>query len=154
VSERPILAAVDLADPDAAQMVIREAVFEAEARDRPLVCMAVIPEAFAGLDWRYVIRGAEKGLSPGHRKALVRQSIERLSELVADAASEDVEVDTIAVIGIVYQKVLETAQDLGASMIAIAAGESSWHLEEIGPNAARVARHSPCMVLLVRSESS
>jgi universal stress protein F len=149
MSAGPVLAAVDLANSDSARGVICEAAFETEVRKRTLAALAVVPEAFASLDWRYVIRGRDRSPPPGERRELVQQTLARLGELASEETPEDVEVETFAAVGSVYQQVLSTARQLDTSLIVIAAGESRWGAEEIGPNAARVARHAPCAVLLV-----
>jgi nucleotide-binding universal stress UspA family protein len=63
------------------------------------------------------------------------------------------ETDTIALLGVVYEKVLAAASEMRASLLVIAAGgESGADMQDLGSNAARVARHATCTVLLVRQK--
>jgi universal stress protein F len=152
MSDAPVLATIDLTDAKSARAVLKEAIFEAEARDAPLRAMTVIPEAFAGLDWRYVIRGTGNKPSAGERRELVKASVSRLGEIVAKETPDDMEVETLAVVGMIYQKVLEEAKKCHARLVVVAASEAELPVEDIGPNAARIARYAPCPVLLVRPE--
>ncbi len=155
MSDAVVLASIDLTQEDAARAVIREAAFEAAARGFSLTVVAVVPEAFTGLDWRYVIRGSRKQVPAGERKELVKQTLARVNELVAEETAEDMETNTIALLGVVYEKVLAAANELRASLVVIAAGtESGTGLQDLGPNATRVARHARCPVLLVRHDEA
>jgi nucleotide-binding universal stress UspA family protein len=129
-----------------------EAAFEAAARGHSLTVVAVVPEAFTGLDWRYVIRGSQQQVPPGERRELIRQTLARVNELVAEETQENMETNTIALLGVVYEKVLAAASELRASLLVIAANsEPGSGMKDLGPNATRVARHATCPVLLVRS---
>lgn len=146
----PILVAVDLTETEATRAVLREAIFEAETRSRPVIVMAVVPEVFVGLDWRYAIRGGHKATTAAERRDIVRQTLERLNDLVADETSEDIEVDTHAVLGPPYQMILRMADETRAAMIVIGAGGSGGPTKELGSHATRVVRHASCSVLVVR----
>lgn len=146
-----VLASIDLTDERSARLVIREASFEAAARNLPLTVLSVVPEVFSGLDWRYAIRGAKQQVPAGERRKLIRQTLTRLNELVAEETHEDSETDTVALHGVVYEKVLAAASELRASLIVIdAGGRHQSAMQDLGPNATRVARHADCPVLLVR----
>lgn len=150
MTDRPILAAVDLTDAISAGMVIRTAALEAEIRGAPLAALAVVPEVFAGLDWRYAIRGTRMAPPPEERSNLMKDTLERLAELVAEETPDDMETDTYALIGSVHERVLATASELGAGLIVIAAADTQAKSDDVGPNAVRVARYATCPVLLVR----
>jgi nucleotide-binding universal stress UspA family protein len=151
MSETVVLASIDLAAEHSARAVIREASFEAAARGLPLTVVAVVPEAFTGLDWRYVIRGTKQQVPAGEHRELIRQTLARVNELVSEETPEGTETDTLALLGVVYEKVLAAARELQASLVVIAAGsDSKSGMQDLGPNATRVARHASCPVLLVR----
>jgi nucleotide-binding universal stress UspA family protein len=87
----------------------------------------------------------------GEHRELIRQTLARVNELVSEETPEGMETDTLALLGVVYEKVLAAARELRASLVVIAAGsDSSAGIQDLGPNATRVARHASCPVLLVR----
>ena len=150
MTDRPVLAAIDLTDAETAGTVIRQAAIEAEIRSAPLAAVAVVPALFTGLDWRYAIRGTHKAPPPEERRKLLKDTLERLVELVADETASDIETNTYALTGAVHERVLATAAELGARLIVIAAADTQTKSDDLGPNAVRVARHAKCPVLLVR----
>jgi hypothetical protein len=82
-----VLAAVDLTDDSAARAVVREVAVEAEMRQRPKEAVAVVPEAFAGSDWRYAIRG-KRGMETGAEfRALAGQTLEGRFSAVVQSTS-------------------------------------------------------------------
>ena len=52
--------------------------------------------------------------------------------------------------GSIYEEILETASQAGADLIVIGAHKPNLREMLIGPNAARVVRHSKCSVYVVR----
>ena len=52
--------------------------------------------------------------------------------------------------GTVYQEILRVADKIGADLIVMASHRPELRDYLLGPNAARVVRHAPCSVLVVR----
>ena len=133
MTDRPVLAAIDLTDAKTSATVIRQAAIEAEIRDAPLAAVAVVPELFTGLDWRYAIRGTRKTPPPEERLTLLKDTIERLAELVAEETPDDIATDTDALTGVVHERVLATAAELDARLTVIAAADTQAQSDDLGP---------------------
>ena len=73
-----------------------------------------------------------------------------LVELVARKVPDTLEVVTHVVHGSIYKKIIEVATKVGADLIVMAAARSEMQDYLIGPNAARVVRHAPQSVYVVR----
>jgi len=74
----------------------------------------------------------------------------QLHAFVAAHVPADVAVQHIVEEGTVYDRILATADKIGADLIVIAAHRPELQDYLIGPNAARVVRHAGCSVLVVR----
>ncbi|MBG6176179.1 nucleotide-binding universal stress UspA family protein [Labrenzia sp. EL_208] len=83
---------------------------------------------------------------------MVSKTKSALTELVSRVLGEERNKDVrhIVATGSVYEEILHAAKQAGADLIVIGAHKP--HLKEflLGPNAARVARHSECSVYIVR----
>ncbi|WP_319412769.1 universal stress protein [uncultured Cohaesibacter sp.] len=75
-----------------------------------------------------------------------------LKKRVADILGDDKVTDLrhIVASGSIYEEILETAEQAGADLIVIGAHKPELSDYLIGPNAARVVRHSKCSVYVVR----
>ncbi|NIM26796.1 MAG: universal stress protein [Gammaproteobacteria bacterium] len=62
----------------------------------------------------------------------------------------DVPNQAIVAQGRAYEQILRIADEIGADLIVMAAGNPSLARYLLGPNAARVVRHATCSVLVVR----
>lgn len=81
---------------------------------------------------------------------MVESARERLSELVAEKVPSDVSVEEHVARGPIYDTILKTADKIGADLIVMASHRPELKDYLIGPNAARVVRHSKRSVLVVR----
>ncbi|WP_029065246.1 universal stress protein [Labrenzia sp. DG1229] len=83
---------------------------------------------------------------------MVSKTKSALTDLVSRVLGEERNKDVrhIVATGSVYEEILHAAKQAGADLIVIGAHKP--HLKEflLGPNAARVARHSECSVYIVR----
>ena len=70
---------------------------------------------------------------------------------VLETAERNSEIRHLVATGSIYEEILEVAKKTGADLIVIGAHQP--HLSEflLGPNAARVVRHSKCSVYVVRN---
>ena len=73
-----------------------------------------------------------------------------LRRIVADQVPESVNVRHIVGEGTIYKTIIETADRVGADLIVMGANRPELQDYLLGPNAARVVRHSLRSVLVVR----
>ena len=147
-----ILAPVDIQHRSSWATALPGAVHEAKAAPAiKLYVMTVVPDLFAGVDWRYTIRGETGGSEAYNQKDLIRQAKARLQEIVAEVVPGDVPVEVIVKHGTPYNVILDTAAELDVDLIVLAAHRPSLKDYLIGPTTARVVRHAECSVLVVRA---
>lgn len=147
---KKILAPVDVQHKSSWAMTLPAAVHEAKASGAPLVVMTVVPELFAGVDWRYAIRGETGGSEAYNQKELIEQARARLGEIVNQSVPRDVSAELVVKHGTPYKVILDTAAELDADLIVMAAHRPSLKDYLLGPTTARVARHADCSVQIVR----
>ena len=87
-----------------------------------------------------------------HHAKLISKSKTALSAAVTDALGKDAndKVRHIVATGTAYEEVLKLAKTAGSSLIVIGAHKPDFKDYLLGPNAARVVRHSTCSVYVVR----
>lgn len=85
-----------------------------------------------------------------HEKKMVVAAKKLLHKFVADRVPDTVKVQHIVAEGTIYKSIIDMAQRIGADLIIM--GSHRPELEDylLGPNAARVVRHSDKSVLVVR----
>lgn len=145
-----ILVPIDMADQETGLKTIAEGVMQAKARDGELTVMTVVPDIFAGLDWRYAIRGETGGSEEYDLKTIVNEALEQLNKIVSDRTPSGMKVKTVARHGTAYEEILNVAKDIGATMIVLGAHRPALSDYLIGPTAARVVRHAECSVNVMR----
>lgn len=145
-----ILVPVDLSEKTSWRRPLEVAFAQAEQFGGEVVVLTVVPDILAGLDWRYAIRGAKGGSAELDMKAIVKDAERRLEEIVGAAAPAGMQVTTIARHGVVYEEILELAQELAVDQIVMAAHRPSLGEFLLGQNTARVVRHAKCSVNVVR----
>ena len=146
-----ILAAVDVQHTSSWSMVLPAAVHEMRAgRGSKLYVMSVVPDIFAGVDWRYTIRGETGGSQEFNQRAMLKQAEARLQEIVDTNVPRDIPIELIVKHGSPYQTVVNTASELEVDLIVVAAHRPSLKDYLIGPTSARIVRHADCTVLIVR----
>lgn len=83
---------------------------------------------------------------------LVTKTKSALNDMVSRVLGDErnTSIRHIVAVGSIYEEILEAAKQAGSDLIVIGAHKP--HLKEflLGPNAARVARHSQCSVYIVR----
>ena len=94
-------------------------------------------------------------MSPGifpadfEQKAL-DQTQAALAKFVDGNVPDGVEIQRIVANGTVYEEVLSKAGEIGADLIVMASHRPELQDYLLGPNAARVVRHAPISVMVVR----
>lgn len=142
MSKNVILAAVDLVHKEADSLVVTEAMSLARTHDAAVELVFVIPDQAHSYVQEYI-------------PADMREKV--IDEARADLATYAETFDwqglghaTEVLRGVVYDKIIEHADQVGASFIVIGASKPSVTDLLIGPNAARVSRYASCSVLVVR----
>ncbi|MEO1190834.1 MAG: universal stress protein [Pseudomonadota bacterium] len=146
----PILAPLDLVDPETSDKVLRAAVVQCQMTGLPLTAMTVVPNIVTGIDYRYAIRGEMHGSGDYDMAKIVQETLDHLNQFVAERTPEGMEIQTITRHGTVYEQVLLVAEEIGAEQIVIGAHRPGLADFLIGPNTARIVRHAKCSVNVIR----
>jgi len=81
---------------------------------------------------------------------MITDAGKRLNELLEAELPDGVQTRPIVAQGTVYKIVIDTAEGIGADLIVMASHRPERRDYLLGPNAARVVRHSNKSVLVVR----
>lgn len=137
-----VLAAVDVAHVEMQANVLSRARQLAELDGSKLAVMTVIPDFGMSIVGSFFDEKAESQALELARK--------RLHEIVAAGLGSDADIQHVIEHGNVYEKILATASSLDASLIVVGAHKPGLTDYLLGPNAARVVRHSTCSVYVIR----
>jgi universal stress protein F len=139
-----VLTAIDLAHPEHHASILGKTVAIANMEGATVAVVTVIPDFGMSIVGSFFEEGAEQ-------KAL-KNAAESLHDIVAGILGEtaDAEIKHIVRHGTAYEQILETAEMLEATLIVMGAHRPNFQDYLIGPNAARVVRHSKCSVLVLR----
>jgi universal stress protein F len=145
-----ILVPVDLEHESSWRKALPAAVGQARTLGGKVHLMTVVPHITSGLDWRYAVRGETGGSLDYNINDLVEQAKERLRQLRDEHVPADLAGEVVAMHGTIYHEIVETAEKLPADLIVMSSHRPSLKDYLLGPNAARVARHSKSSVYIVR----
>lgn len=142
---KSVLCAVELSDKETDKMVLEQAVRLADLDQAQLDVVNVLPDF--GESW---VSGFFE--SHHHEKA-VEDTTARLKSVCAEILGEDrnAKVRHVVATGTAYQEILKVAEAAGSDLIVIGAHKPDLKDYLLGPNAARVIRHSGCSVFVVRA---
>lgn len=129
--------------------------------DHPSSWRAALPTALGlAAQWRgrlrllYVIAKINQQvleyLPPGAQEQARQEAETRLDEFARAHCPAEVEVATVVAEGSVYRRILREAQSSRAQVIVMAAHRPEMDDYLLGSHAARVVRHAPCSVFIVR----
>ncbi len=140
----PVLCAVDVSNPHRDDNVLRAAARLAALDDAQLDVITVVPDYGMSVVGSY--------FDQGHHDKAVEEARKLLNELVGDVLGEEAnsKVRHIVATGRAYDEILRVADADKASLIVIGAHKPDFKDYLLGPNAARVVRHSSCSVFVVR----
>lgn len=141
---KSILCALDIAEDAPDQGILEKAAALAALDSAQLDVVAVVPDFGVG------VVGGFFG-EDHHEKALAATK-EKLSDFVASklGAEANDKVRHVVATGKPYQEILKVAEAAGTDLIVIGAHAPELGDFLLGPNAARVVRHSRCSVYVVR----
>lgn len=139
-----ILCAVDINRPEEERGVLERAAKQADLEGAKLIVITVVPDVGSSIVGAY--------LEAHHVKTAKDGAGEALKTMVAGVLGEDAQSDVrhIVAVGSVYEEVLNAARVAKADLIVIGAHRPDFKDYLLGPNAARVVRHSACSVYVVR----
>lgn len=139
-----VLAALDLMHNDLHGDILGKAAKMAETDKARLVVVTVIPDFGMSIVGTYFEEDAEK-------RAL-EKAAQDLHQVVRDhlGADKDDQIKHVVCHGNAYEEILETAKKFEAGLIVMGAHKPNIRDYLLGPNAARVVRHSTCSVFVVR----
>jgi nucleotide-binding universal stress UspA family protein len=145
------LAAIDLADEESRENILRTAVEMATGVEGVRIyLMTVIPGVPAGLDVRYAVRGEMQGSADYPLQEWKDEATKRLGEIAVNHIPKEMRAGVVVRNGTVYREIVEAAKDLDIRQIVMGAHRPSLADFLLGPNSARVARHAGCTVTVVR----
>lgn len=139
-----IIAAVDLEHKDSDGHVVDEAIILAQTHNADIELVFVIPDQQNSYVQAYI---------PADMRDKVLQDAERDLQAYADSFDWKGVICVSKVLrGVVYEKLINLADDVKASFVVIGANRPTVRDLFIGPNAARVSRFAMCSVMVVRPQ--
>lgn len=141
---KSVLCAVDISDPGIDENVLRQAGRLADLESAQLDVITVVPD--------FGMSVVSTFFEKSHHDQAVQEASDRLHRMVADVLGKDRAKTVRAIVstGKAYEEILKTAKVAGSDLIVIGAHTPDLADYLLGPNAARVVRHSKCSVHVVR----
>ncbi len=137
-----ILLPVDVVEKGSSDRALAAALSFAEAFGSKLHLMTVIPDAGMAIVSQYFSKSAAGDIVEATRKSLHEFSEEKIPEKF--------QVQHIVKTGNVYESIIVAAKKIDCDLIIMSAHRPDLKDYLLGPNAARVVRHSDRSVLVVR----
>lgn len=137
-----ILLSVDLTDESSWKKALPTAVEYCRAFDARLHMLTVVPDFGMTFVAQY--------FPPGFEEKALAEARRDLEALARDNVPGEIDVELIVSHGTVYDEIMKTAKELDVDLIVMASHRPALQDYLLGPNAARVVRHSDRSVLVVR----
>lgn len=137
-----ILLPVDLDQESSWRMALPVALEYCQIFGARLHLLTVLPDFGASIIGTY--------FPPDFEEKAEKDTRERLEALARDKVSPNIPVQCHVARGTVYEEILASARELEADLIVMASHRPELKDYLLGPNAARVVRHSEISVLVVR----
>lgn len=138
---RSILVPLDLAQPSSWQLALPEAIAMARRSAAALTFMTVVRDTAAFFESRFLAFQIENAMAEARRA---------LAAIVYPFAATDLPIRQVVRFGSIGDEILAEAEECGADLIVMASHRPEMKDYLIGPNAAHVARHAVCSVLVLR----
>jgi nucleotide-binding universal stress UspA family protein len=139
---KEILIPIDLDEPSSWAKTLPAAVDLCRASGARLHVLSVIPELRRP--------GVIEFLPDDYERRVLGEASRRLHELIEGAVPRAVHARPIVATGTIYKVIIDTAEGIPADLIVMASHRPELRDYLLGPNAARVVRHSPRSVLVMR----
>jgi len=137
-----VLLSVDLEHESSWNKALPLAIDQCKSSGAALHVLTVVPDFGMSIVSQCFPENFEKEVS---EKVLVR-----LKDFVAKKVPDDISVQHIVGEGSVYEVILKIAETVKAELIVMASHRPELQDYLLGPNAARVVRHTKCSVMVVR----
>lgn len=137
---RNILVPVDISDEQTWRKQINTAVDMARQSGATLHIMSVVPSYSSPLVGSFFPKGYEQ--------EMLTQAREELARFVAENVPDDVRAEPVVAIGSIYEEVILAAKQFSCDLIILGRSSSSKTNFLLGPNAARVVRHTRTSVMV------
>lgn len=139
---KDILLPVDLGNAETQAGAVKTAVELAKAGKSQLHVMTVVPDFGLSIVGSY--------FPEGYEKQAMDEASSTLHDFVKAQVPKGVAVQHIVGHGTIYREILRAADELSCDLIIMASHRPELQDYLLGPNAARVARHATCSVMIVR----
>ncbi|MDZ7840163.1 MAG: universal stress protein [Gammaproteobacteria bacterium] len=137
---KEILLSIDLEDANSWRRALPTAVEYAKAFGARIHVISVVPEF-----------GLVRQFFPDNYEDQLKESVKsKLHEFTAENIPAEISVQHIIAHGTIYQEINKAAERINADLIIMASHRPELGDYLLGPNAARVVRHSKRSVLVVR----
>ena len=140
----PVLCAIDINDAAHDNVVILAAKKLADLEGAPLDVVTVVPDFGKSMVGSF--------FESDHHDKLVASTKQTLNDLVIATIGKEANenVRHVVATGTAYEEIIKLAEQTKSSLIVIGAHKPDFKDYLLGPNAARVVRHSNCSVYVVR----
>jgi len=142
---KDILLPIDLEHPSSWKKALPVAVEYAETSKAAIHVMTVIPDSGMAIVNHYFSKDAVK--------KIIEETKEKLKEFVSAQIPKSITVQHIVTTGNVYESIINAAKRIDADLIIMSAHRPELKDYLLGPNSARVVRHSDRSVLVVRDKA-
>ncbi len=141
---KSVLCAVDVSHPGEDTNVLQRAAKLAAMDDAQLDVITVVPDYGTSLVGGF--------FSEEHHDQMMEEASKQLNAQVTSALGAELneKVRHIIAFGKTYEQVLNAASKAGSDLIVVGAHKPDFADYLLGPNAARIVRHSKCSVHVVR----
>ncbi len=141
---KSILCAVDTSNGDLDAHVLKRAAELADAEGAGLDVVTVLPDFGESF--------VSSFFEPHHHEQAMEETQDMLTRLCVSTLGEErnASIRHVVATGTAYQEILKTAESAGSDLIVIGAHKPDFKDYLLGPNAARVVRHSTVSVYVVR----
>ncbi len=133
---------VDLDQPASWDRALPIVVGMCHGFDARLTVMTVVPG--------FTMTVVEQYFPPETLERMIADANAQLEAFVGDNLPAGMSAGTVVAEGKIYQEIIATAEATGADVIVMASHSPALRDYLLGPNAARVVRHAPVSVLVVR----
>ncbi len=139
---KEILLPVDLGDPDSSKKALSTAVGLSRSTGARLQVLTVVPGFGMSIVSQYFPENFEEKLLAG--------AAQQLNDYIGANIPSDIGTQAIVANGTIYEEILRVAAETGCDLIVMTSQRPELKDYLLGPNAARVVRHSKCSVLVIR----
>jgi nucleotide-binding universal stress UspA family protein len=143
VAFQRILLPIELGEPSSWEKALPVALDMARRHGAHLDVLTVIPDMGMPVVGSFFPADFEK-------KARAKAQ-EELTRWLEEHVPEDVDAEGHVSVGAIYHKIIRAAEKLNSDVIVMASHRPKMQDYLLGPNAARVVRHAPMHVFIVRS---